>query len=57
MTKATPTKDEPVSRADLLERLQLVLLADAQRGLEDIAAGRVEDADEALARIQAGRTH
>ena len=50
------TKDEPVSRADLLEQVHLVLLADAQTGLKDIAAGRVEDADEALARIQGSRT-
>ncbi len=34
------------------ERIHLLLLDDARRGLEDIAAGRTEDADAALARLQ-----
>lgn len=38
------------------ERIHLLLLDDARRGLEDIAAGRTEDADSALARLQQQRT-
>jgi prevent-host-death family protein len=34
------------------ERIHLLILEDARRGLEDIAAGRVENADAALARLQ-----
>jgi prevent-host-death family protein len=34
------------------EHIHLLLLDDARRGLEDIAAGRTEDADAALARLQ-----
>jgi prevent-host-death family protein len=37
------------------ERIHLLLLDDARRGLEDIAAGRTEDADAALARLQQQR--
>ena len=37
------------------ERIHLVLLADAKRGLADIATGQVEDADAALARLQRAR--
>lgn len=37
------------------ERIHLLLLDDAKRGLEDIAAGRTEDADSAIARLQQGR--
>lgn len=37
------------------ERIHLLLLDDARRGLEDIAAGRTEDADTALARLQKAR--
>jgi len=33
----------------------LLLLEDARRGMEDIAAGRTEDADAALARLQKSR--
>ena len=38
------------------ERIHLLLIDDARRGLEDIAAGRVQDADTAIARIQQRRT-
>lgn len=38
------------------ERIHLLLLDDARRGLEDIAAGRTENADAALARLQQQRT-
>lgn len=38
------------------ERIHLLLLDDARRGLEDIAAGHTEDADAALARLQQRRT-
>src|SRR4030065_1348267 len=38
------------------ERIHLLLLDDARRGLEDIAAGRTEGADAALARLQPNRT-
>ncbi|MDO9386295.1 MAG: type II toxin-antitoxin system Phd/YefM family antitoxin [Thiobacillus sp.] len=38
------------------EHIHLLLLDDARRGLEDIAAGRTEDADAALARLQQQRT-
>lgn len=37
------------------ERIHLLILEDARRGLEDIAAGRVENADAALARLQSAR--
>lgn len=37
------------------ERIHLLILEDARRGLEDIAAGRTEDADAALARLQRAR--
>lgn len=33
------------------ERIHLLLIGDAKRGLEDIAAGRTEDARKALARL------
>lgn len=37
------------------ERIHLLLIEDAKRGLEDIAAGRTEDAVSAIARLQQGR--
>lgn len=37
------------------ERIHLLLIEDARRGLEDIAAGRVQEADTAIARIQRRR--
>lgn len=37
------------------ERIHLLILEDARRGLEDVAAGRTEDADAALARLQSTR--
>lgn len=37
------------------ERIHLLLIADAQRGLADIAAGRTFEADEALAQLQRRR--
>jgi prevent-host-death family protein len=37
------------------ERIHLLLLEDAKRGLADIAAGRTEDADAAIARLQQQR--
>jgi hypothetical protein len=37
------------------ERIHLVLLDDVKRGLADIAAGRTEDADTAIARLQQAR--
>lgn len=37
------------------ERIHLLILEDARRGLEDIAAGRVENADAALTRLQNAR--
>jgi prevent-host-death family protein len=37
------------------ERIHLLLLEDVKRGLADIAAGRTEDADTAIARLQRGR--
>lgn len=37
------------------ERIHLLILEDARRGLEDIAAGRVENADAALIRLQNAR--
>lgn len=37
------------------ERIHLLILEDARRGLADITAGRVENADAALARLQKGR--
>ena len=38
------------------ERIHLLLIDDARRGLEDIAAGRTQDADAAIARLQQRRT-
>ena len=37
------------------ERVQLLLIEDARRGLEDVLASRSEDADSALARLQKRR--
>ena len=37
------------------ERIHLLLLEDVERGLADIAAGRTEDADAAIARLQQAR--
>lgn len=37
------------------ERIHLLLIDDARRGLEDIAAGRTQDADAALATLQQRR--
>ena len=37
------------------ERIHLLLIEDARRGFEDIAAGRVQDADTAIVRIQRRR--
>jgi hypothetical protein len=37
------------------ERIHLLLLDDVKRGLTDIAAGRTEDADTAIARLQRAR--
>ena len=37
------------------ERIHLLLIDDARRGLEDIAAGRTHDADDAIALIQKRR--
>ncbi len=37
------------------ERIHLLLLDDARRGLEDIAAGRVREADAAIAKLQQRR--
>lgn len=37
------------------ERIHLLLIEDAQRGLRDIAAGRVRDADAAIAVLQQRR--
>ncbi len=45
---------ELVGLTDAARRL---LLDDAMRGLADIAAGRTEDADAALARLQQGLAH
>ena len=37
------------------ERMNLLLIDDARRGLEDIAAGRTQDADAALCELQRRR--
>lgn len=37
------------------ESIQILLLEDVKRGLADIAAGRTEDADAAIARLQQER--
>jgi len=38
------------------ERIHLLLIEDASRGLEDIVAGRVQDARQALRRIKRSHT-
>jgi prevent-host-death family protein len=38
------------------ERIHLLLIDDARKGLEDVVAGRTQDADKALAAIQKRRT-
>ena len=38
------------------ERIHLLLIDDARRGLEDIVAGRTQDADQALATLQKRRS-
>ena len=37
------------------ERIHLLLLEDVKRGLADVAAGRTEDADAAIVRLQQAR--
>lgn len=37
------------------ERIHLLLIDDARRGLDDVLAGRTQDADTALAGLQAAR--
>ena len=37
------------------ERIHLLLIADARRGLDDIVAGRTQNADAAIARLQQRR--
>ena len=37
------------------ERVHLLLIEDARKGLEDILAGRVHDADKAIAKLQQRR--
>ena len=37
------------------ERIHLLLIDDARRGLEDIAAGRIHDADTAIGKLQTRR--
>ena len=37
------------------ERIHLLLIDDARRGLDDIAAGRTQDADAAIAKLQQRR--
>jgi len=37
------------------ERIHLLLIEDARKGLEDIQAGRVHDADKAIAKLQQRR--
>ena len=37
------------------ERIHLLLLEDVKRGLADVSAGRTEDADTAIARLQRAR--
>jgi len=37
------------------ERIHLLLIDDARRGLEDIAAGRTHEADDAIAKLQQRR--
>lgn len=48
MDSQRPDDPQPLER----ERIHLLLLEDAWRGMEDIAAGCTEDADAALARLQ-----
>lgn len=38
------------------ERIHLLLIDDARRGLEDIVAGRTQDADAAIAKLQTTKT-
>lgn len=38
-----------------LEHIHLLLIEDARRGLDDVLAGRTQDADSALAGLQAAR--
>ena len=37
------------------ERIHLLLIKDARRGLDDIASGRTQDADTAIAELQQRR--
>lgn len=45
----------PIADQRERERIHLLLIEDARRGFEDIAAGRVQNADIAIARIQRRR--
>lgn len=53
-----PTKPDRLAGNQLseYERRHMVLIADAQRGLADIAAGRTMEADTALAQRQKQRS-
>ena len=53
-TKESHTAIHEADRV-LREGVHLLLLDDARRGLEDIAAGRTEDARAAITRLQKGR--
>jgi len=46
-----PDNDRPLER----ERIHLLLIEDAWRGLADIAAGRTYEADEAIGQLQQRR--
>ena len=46
-----------VERFGLTDEARRLLLDDAMRGLADIAAGRTEDANTAIARLQQRRAH
>jgi len=47
----TPNNVVPFTR----ERIHLFLIEDARKGLEDIKAGRVHDAEKAIAKLQRRR--
>ena len=54
---AVPFPRGRVERFGLTDEARRLLLDDVMRGLADIAAGRTEDADTAIARLQQRRAH
>lgn len=56
MLKTLSSVNKELGTGMSANRIHLLLIEDAKRGLADIATGRTQDADTALAEIQKRRT-